>query len=66
MVYQQVEAPAMFACCTKRAPLALLRLVQEVEERDALVQLINSQAKELETLKTQVLTLKRKDTSVYA
>lgn len=56
----------MFACCTKRAPLALLRLVQEVEERDALVQLINSQAKELETLKTQVLTLKRKDTSVYA
>ncbi len=38
---------------------------QEVEERDALVQLVNAQAKELERLRSQVLALRRKDTSVY-
>lgn len=38
---------------------------QEVEERDALVQLVNAQSKELERLRAQVSALRRKDTSVY-
>jgi len=36
-----------------------------VAERDHLVQVVNAQAKELESLKTQVAVLRRKDTSVY-
>ncbi|EFJ51830.1 hypothetical protein VOLCADRAFT_103323 [Volvox carteri f. nagariensis] len=38
----------------------------EVEERDALVQLVNAQAQEIDRLKTQLLALRRKDTSMYA
>ncbi|KAG2482730.1 hypothetical protein HYH03_018361 [Edaphochlamys debaryana] len=37
----------------------------EVEERDALVQLVNAQAQELDRLKTQLMALRRKDTSVF-
>jgi hypothetical protein len=36
-----------------------------VEERDALVQLVNAQAQEIDRLKTQLLALRRKDTSMY-
>ncbi|MEW5304835.1 MAG: hypothetical protein WDW36_007418 [Sanguina aurantia] len=38
----------------------------EVEERDGLVALVNSQAADIELLKSQVGALRRKDTSVYA
>lgn len=38
---------------------------QEVEERDALVQLVNAQALELQRLRGQLSTLSRKDASVY-
>nr|A8J1V4.1 RecName: Full=Cilia- and flagella-associated protein 44 [Chlamydomonas reinhardtii] len=38
----------------------------EVEERDALVALVNAQAAELDRLKGQLLALRRKDTSMYA
>ena len=38
---------------------------QEVEERDALVQLVNAQALELQRLRGQMGTLTRKDASVY-
>ena len=44
-------------------PVATRR--REVAERDHLVQVVNAQAKELESLKTQVAVLRRKDTSVY-
>ncbi|GLC74134.1 Cilia- and flagella-associated protein 44 [Pleodorina starrii] len=37
----------------------------EVEERDALVQLVNAQAQEIDRLKTQLVALRRKDTSMY-
>lgn len=38
----------------------------QVEERDALVQLVNAQAQEMERLKAQLNVLRRKDTSMYA
>lgn len=48
------------------APAFLLLCVVQVEERDALVQLVNAQAQEIDRLKGQLGALRRKDTSMYA
>jgi hypothetical protein len=38
---------------------------KEIAERDRLVQEVNSQAKEINSLKAQIAVLRRKDTSMY-
>lgn len=38
---------------------------KEIAERDSLVQEINLQAKEINSLKAQIAVLRRKDTSMY-
>ena len=38
---------------------------KEIVERDHLVQEVNSQAKEINSLKAQIAVLRRKDTSMY-
>lgn len=45
-------------------PVAARR--REVAERDHLVQVVNTQAKEIDHLKSQITVLRRKDTSVYS
>ena len=49
------EKPSAFSPCL------LATHPQEVEERDALVQLVNAQAMEIERVKAQVNQLRRKD-----
>lgn len=39
---------------------------KQVAERDALVQLVNHQATELDQLRVQINALRRKDTSLYS